>query len=114
MRKNNISNREIINLLLPYLSGNENGEVNKFKTSDGLTGWQFPCPFCGMFYDNPKTRNKKMASIFPIRDKGKFSDKFMFLCRRKKSNECRGGLISFHNFYAMYMGVNQYLQCSKL
>ncbi len=110
---NNISNREIINLLLPYLSGNEGGEVNKFTTLDGFTGYRFPCPFCGMFYDNPKTRNKKMASLFPVRETGKYSDNFMFLCKRKKSNECRGGLMTFRNFYAMYMGLNPHLQCSK-
>ena len=40
---NKKSDREVIKILLPYLSGNEGGEVQTYKTSDGLTGYKFPC-----------------------------------------------------------------------
>ena len=110
---NQKSDREVIKILLPYLSGNEGGEVQTYKTSDGLTGYKFPCPFCGRFYDSQKTRNNQMAELFPKRVKGRYSSNYFFRCRRKGGFECKSGIVPFYNFYAMYMGVNEHLKCSK-
>ena len=81
---NKKSDREMIKILLPYLSGNERGEVDTYTTIDGFTGYKFPCPFCGKFYDNPKTRNKQMALLFPKRKRGQLSDEFFFFVRGKE------------------------------
>ena len=101
------SDREMIKILLPYLSGNEGGKVDTYTTIDGFTGYKFPCPFCGKFYDNPKTRNRQMALLFPKRKKGQLSDQFFFLCKRKGGFECKSGIVPFYNFFAMYMGTKK-------
>tara|TARA_B100000575_G_C22668113_1_gene407859 strand:+ start:152 stop:538 length:387 start_codon:yes stop_codon:yes gene_type:complete len=112
---NYTSDREMIKILLPYLSGNEGGKVDTYTTIDGFTGYKFPCPFCGKFYDNPKTRNKQMALLFPKRKKGQLSDEFFFLCKRKGGFECKSGIVPFYNFFAMYMGTkNQKITITKV
>ena len=90
-----------INLLLPSLGGNEGGEVDTF-TLNGKVAYKFPCPFCQSFYDDKEIRNNQMAELFAATKMKYSSSSWFFRCRRRGSNECRGGTKSFYNFLAIY------------
>ncbi len=87
-----------IQLILPYLSGADGGEVETFTTPEGLIGYRFPCPLCSGFVRTEKLRTRQLASLTPY--KGSFD--YLFRCRRSGSNECRGGAKNFYNFLCFY------------
>ena len=87
-----------IQLILPYLSGPEDGVVETFTTEQGLIGYKFPCPLCSCFVRTDELRVRQLASLTPYKD----SYDYLFKCRRSFSKECRGGAKTFHNFLAIY------------
>ena len=87
-----------IQLILPYLSGADGGEVETFTTPEGLIGYRFPCPLCSGFVRTEELRTRQLASLTPY--KGSFD--YLFRCRRSGSKECRGGAKNFHNFLCFY------------
>ena len=84
-----------IEKILPYLD-----EEIETEIINGLIAYKFSCPFCSMFVHNEHYRNRKIASLIPVKD----SYDYKFICRRSGSPECsrRHGGRSFHNFLAMY------------
>ena len=92
-----------IQLILPYLDDEiETEQIN------GLTSYKFSCPWCTMYVQTDESRQKKCASLVPIKD----SFDYKFICKRSWSSECRSrhGGRSFYNFLAMYNPAlfNQY------
>ncbi len=84
-----------IQLLLPYLD-----EEIETELINGLIAYKFRCPFCSFYVQGNESRQKKCASLVPIKD----SFDYKFICMRSGSQECRRGKggRSFHNFLAMY------------
>ena len=90
--------QKYIQLILPYLSGPDGGEVATFTSPQGLIGYKFPCCFCSCFVRTEHLRVRQLASLTPYKD----SFDYLFKCRRSFSKECRGGTKTFHNFLAIY------------
>ena len=90
-----------INLVLPLLAGEEDGEVGFFY-ANGHIAYRFPCPFCQCFYDSKEIRNAQMGEIFFDTGMKYSSTDWSFRCRRRGSLECRGGTKSFYTFLAMF------------
>ena len=84
-----------IQLILPYLD-----EEIETELINGLTAYKFRCPFCTMYVQGDQTRQRKCASLVPIKD----SFDYKFICSRSWSSECRsrGGGRSFRNFLRMF------------
>ena len=92
-----------IDKIIPYIEGDVESEL-----INGLYAYKFACPWCSMFCNNKHIRERKCASLVPVKD----SYDYKFICTRSSSPECsrkdRGR--SFHNFLAMYNPAlfNQY------
>ena len=92
-----------IQLLLPYLD-----EEIETELINGLIAYKFRCPFCSFYVQGNESRQKKCASLVPIKD----SFDYKFICMRSGTPECRrtkGGR-SFRNFLRMFNEplANQY------
>tara|TARA_Y100001968_G_scaffold142329_1_gene130071 strand:+ start:114 stop:440 length:327 start_codon:yes stop_codon:yes gene_type:complete len=88
-----------IDKIIPYIEGDVEREL-----INGLYAYKFACPFCSMFCNNKHIRERKCASLVPVKD----SYEYKFICSRSGAPECRrrfGGR-SFYNFLLM---INPYL-----
>ena len=82
--------------LLPSLSGPDGGVV-KTKSFKGLSGYEFPCPFCSSKQNRDSKKRERCAALMPHPQ----SFSYTFHCCRKGSPECLQSL-SFPNFLSAY------------
>ena len=82
--------------LLPSLSGPDGGVV-KPKSFKGLSGYEFPCPFCSVKQKRDSKKRERCAALMPHPQ----SFSYTFHCCRKQSTECLQSL-SFPTFLERY------------
>ena len=95
-------NEKYLYKVLPYLNGADGGSCKTKTFSNGLQGYEFPCPFCSVNQSKLTKKKKGVAYLLPHKE----SFSWTFYCHRKQSSECNCGGKNFPQFLAM---INQSL-----
>ena len=62
-------NEKYLEKVLPYLHGLDGGECKEKIFRNGLTGYEFPCPFCSDCQSKPKHKRKSTpitSDVIPV------------------------------------------------
>ena len=86
-----------LHLILPSITVGIEGASVKEKTFNGLTGYEFPCPFCSQYRSKEHKKRIRCAALVPQKE----SFSYQFMCFNKGASECKKSS-SFPVFLKMY------------
>ena len=85
-------NSQYLQAVIKYLTVVEEAEVESTEFK-GMQAYELKCPFCTQYVRTEEAKSRKTAKLFQVKP-----NSWVFQCTRGFSDECRGGIRSFHNF----------------